>query len=164
MSEALGCLDREICIAACAACPNYGTSWSCPPFDIYRFRALHPEQYMTLRLVVTQFESHRPMRLDEAYSRFRIEAMSIMPELRNLARQHGGVTYGFACSCDLCREGCSRPLGQPCRHPEEAGPSLEAAGFDVGMLLQKFIPNVRLEWSNDGFAPRVTTYVAAVAY
>lgn len=163
MSEAMTCMDLAMCNAACSSCPNHGTSWACPPFDRYDFPGLHPEQFEHLLIMVISFTAHQPIPTDEAYRLFRDEALKHVSSLRQKARSLRGVTYGLACSCDLCNEPCTRLKGEECRHPDKSGPSLEAAGFDVGLLLKKFF-SLELAWGNEGHAPAVTRYVAAVAY
>lgn len=156
-------MSREACEAACRACPRYGKAWSCPPFGRYDFRGLHPEQFDTLRLVVTRIEPSEPISMDKGNDIFRAEKRLLMPYLYERARQKDGTVYGFAGNCDLCPGDCPRITGGPCRHPEMAGPSLEAAGFDISRLLEEYF-GLDLVWSDDSFAPRIMTYMAAVAY
>lgn len=163
MDRALNCLDRPMCESACKSCPRYGTSWSCPPFDKYNFAGLYPERYDNLILILTKITTQRRISLETARSIFNNEMRLFMPSVRRKAKELGGVVYGFACSCDLCSQTCARIEKQPCRFPLLAGPSLEAAGFNVGMLLTKF-GNEELSWSDDGFAPASLTYVSAIAY
>lgn len=164
MSEALQCMDVEGCRAACRQCPRYATSWACPPFDLYRFRALQPEHFATLRIIVYTMEfTKSATTLDEARRWFNDEMRRFMPGVRQEAERLNGTVYGFACSCELCDAPCTRPEGKPCRHPHAAGPSLEAVGFDVARLLERFCHRT-LDWSPDGtHVPQRLTYVAAIA-
>ena len=163
MVEALKCIDKEMCASACRSCPRYSTSWSCPPFDRYDFAGLHPDRFNTLSLIVTRFVSHEKMPLETARRLFNEEMRKFMPWIRSEAKAKGGVVYGFAGSCDLCTSPCTRNENKPCLHPDIAGPSLEAAGFDVGKLLERYC-KMELSWSYDGFAPQTMTYVSAIAY
>ncbi len=164
MSDAIKvAMSRDACDKACRACPRYGRSWACPPFELYDFPGLHPERFDTLRLVVTRINTEKPVSMDEGYGIFLTEKQLLMPQLYQTAREKEGIVYGFAGTCDLCSDDCTRSLGQPCRHPDLAGPALEAAGFDVSCLLREFF-GLDLVWSDNGNAPDVMTYVAGIAY
>lgn len=53
----------------------------------------------------------------------------------------------------MCKgEGCSRPLGEPCRRPGDMRYSIESIGGNVGLTVSKLM-GIELEWVQEGKLP-----------
>ena len=126
--------DAERFEGCCRACPNYGCSWGCPPFDF------DVEEYLN------RYSAHA--------GRERLER-----RLLEMERRYGGRSFAYVGSCLYCPEGtCTRPEGNPCRHPELVRPSLEACGFDIGRTTSELF-GIELKWGADGKMPEYLTLV-----
>jgi len=159
--------DVERFDAYCRQCPGYGMSWNCPPFDFDpRTRS---DGFLTVRLMGTTIEFDEETRAacktaGESASVGR-EAMAqvwktLLPQLYELERQHPGSRC-FTFRCVLCPEGCTRPEGKPCRHPDKMRHSLESVGFDIEAMTRDLL-GIELEWSTDGSLAKHITLVTAL--
>ena len=116
------------------ACGFYGACWMCPP-DAGEIRALMARARAYDRAIV--FQTVHPIA-----DSFDIEGM------RHAARRHNHLIVrlrraagreGIECfllgagACGGCKN-CAKKSGEPCRHPERAVVSMEAAGVDVVQL------------------------------
>ena len=137
----------------CQACPNYARSWGCPPFDYdvaQRYMLPYRHVMITATRIIpsdpeTPFSEVRHMILPE---RKRLEEKLLAMEQR-----YGGRSFAYIGSCLYCPEGkCTRPAGQPCRHPDKVRPSLEACGFDIAKTTQELF-DLELKWSKAGKVP-----------
>lgn len=151
----------------CLECPGYGKSWGCPPFDF------NPETvadgFKSVTVMGTMIEFDEPARsactTAEESARVGREAMGqvwekLLPRLYEMERQHAGSRV-FTFRCVLCPEGCTRPQGLPCRHPDRLRHSLESVGFDVEAITRDLL-GIDLEWSRNGSLPRYLTLVTAL--
>ncbi len=138
---ALQCVDP--------GCPNYGLSYSCPPYvegpgyfkDLLRNLPLA----LVVRLIVPA---------ESLLSWERIEVGRILHELvahleleaRDLGFDQAQAFAGDSCKTLFCQEhlNCRRIAGDgPCRHPEIARPSMSGFGVDVFNMIQS------CEWDVD---------------
>ena len=85
---------------------------------------------------------------------------SLLPRLYQLEQEVPGSRC-FTFRCVLCPEGCTRPEGKPCRHPERLRHSLESVGFDIVAMAHDLL-DIDLEWSHDGSLPKHITLVTAL--
>ena len=159
--------DVERFEAFCKQCPSYGKVWSCPPFD-FDARTLS-DGFKTVTLTGTTIEFDEDTRAActtaEQASAIGREAMenvwkSLLPSLYEKERQSPGSRC-FTFRCAFCPEGCTRPEGKPCRHPDKLRHSLEAVGFDIGAMTKDLL-GIDLEWSTDGSLPKHLTLVTAI--
>jgi predicted metal-binding protein len=121
-------------------CPNYGLSASCPPYvkgpkAFVKFHSL-AEGAVVIKLEVP---SH------VMFGNERQELFQLLHEIVASVEQRAGqlgcsAAYGFAGGC--CRglfcpteDDCQVLLGQPCRHPDQARPSMSGYGVNVGKLI-----------------------------
>lgn len=151
----------------CQQCPGYGKAWNCPPYD-YDPRTVS-DGFRTVRLMATIIEFDEPSRVackspEQAIAVGR-QAMgevwqSLLPRLYEMEREVPGSRC-FTFRCVLCPEGCTRPEGKPCRHPELMRHSLESVGFDIEAMTRELL-DIRLEWSQDGSLSRHITLVTAL--
>jgi len=159
--------DVERFDAYCRQCPGYGKTWSCPPFDFDpRTRC---DGFKTVILMGTTIEFDEQTRAvcktAEQSSATGHQAMkevweTLLPQLYQMEREHSGSRC-FTFRCELCPEGCTRPQGKPCRHPEMMRHSLESVGFDIGAMTRELL-GIELEWSNDGSLTKHITLVTAL--
>ena len=153
----------------CLQCPGYGKVWSCPPFD-FDPRSCS-DGFKTVRFMGTVIEFDEPTRQAcqlpaEAVSVGR-QAMeevwqTLLPHLYEMESQVPGSRC-FTFRCSLCPEGCTRPEGKPCRHPDRMRHSLESVGFDITAAARDLL-DINLDWSADGFLSKTITLLTAIFY
>ena len=85
---------------------------------------------------------------------------TLLPQLYEMERQVPGSRC-FTFRCVLCPEGCTRPQGKPCRHPERLRHSLESVGFNLEAVTRDLL-GIDLEWSTDGALSKHITLVTAL--
>ncbi len=159
--------DVERIRSYCLQCPGFGKTWSCPPFD-FDPRSVS-DGFKTVKLMGTTLEFDEQTRAacttaDESAAMGR-EAMqevwkSLLPRLYEMERENPGSRC-FTFRCSICPEGCTRPEGKPCRHPELLRHSLESVGFDIVAMTRELL-DIDLEWSTDGRLPKHITLVTAL--
>ncbi len=151
----------------CLQCPGYGKSWGCPPFDFDPCTV--SDGFKTVRLMATIIGFDEPTRAAcqdaQAAARVGREAMnevwqSLLPRLYDMEREVPGSRC-FTFRCVLCPEGCTRPEGKPCRHPDKLRHSLESVGFDIEAMTRELL-EIELEWSRDGSLSKHITLVTAL--
>lgn len=144
----------------CKACPVYGTTWACPPLPPEVGAIPNGSSRVLLRAVrVTPSVPHQPASEAEAY--FAAARIRLQKELLALEQATGGRAFTGIGGCRICEEGCTRPEGKPCRHPDRLRPSLEALGFDIERTLGELL-GVRLLWPAGGTLPEYLVAVGAV--
>lgn len=148
-------------LSLCRECRNFGRLWACPPFA--RDWAPRLARYSLATIFVTKIVPPDPhMPLADSERLFIAERRRIEPMLLRLERETNGLAFAFAGECLHCPKGeCTRPLGLPCRHPDLVRPSLEAAGFDIGLTTEKLF-SLPLKWSADGFCPEYFVLVCGL--
>lgn len=152
-------VDVDTFLKACQACPNYGSKWSCPPYDFDVIE--YWKKYKTFRLLAVKIEFDQET-LEKSYEPEELQAIldSVLPaekqhlsdELLAAERKFPGSISLSAGSCQRCRGGCSKPEGKPCRFPEAMRYSIESLGGNVGMTIEKLM-GLRLEWMEAGRLP-----------
>lgn len=151
----------------CLQCPGYGKKWNCPPFDFDPRTC--SEGFKTVKLIGTIIEFDEETRAacttaeqSTAIGKQAMEEVwkTLLPQLYEMERNSPGSRC-FTFRCSLCPEGCTRPEGKPCRHPEKMRYSLESVGFDVVAITRDLL-GIELEWSTDGSLPRHLTLVTAI--
>ena len=153
--------DADRFIACCRACPNYGRSWGCPPFDFDVEARLR--SYRRVLLVATRITpTVQGLPIDLSRPLIHPERIRLERRLHELARPYDGLPCAYAGSCLYCPAGnCTRPEGAPCRHPELVRPSLEAYGFDIGRTLSELF-GLELIWGSEGRMPETLTLVCGL--
>lgn len=144
----------------CRSCPGYGCNWGCPPFDSEADRI--PSGCRTALVVATKIVPAVPdLPIAEAERLIRPERLRLEEGLFEMERRYGGRMFA-AGRCQLCPQGnCTRPLGEPCRHPDRLRPSLEACGFDLVQLCAELF-GIPLRWGSEGRMPEYLTLVGAL--
>ncbi len=151
-------------IKACKACPNYGTVWSCPPFDSDD----RPSgKFLTVVLLTVELEHHGESAGQQELLR---EVRRIIADIRSehepilLQVEHncGGNAVLYTGMCHHCGdERCARIDGKPCRHPKHVRPSLEALGYDLEAMSRELFDEP-LEWFADGWPPAKLNLLAGL--
>ncbi len=151
----------------CLQCPGYGKTWNCPPFD-FDPRAVS-DGFKTVILMATTIEFDEATRAacksseeSAAVGRQAMEQVweTLLPRLHEMERETPGSRC-FTFRCSLCPEGCTRPEGLSCRHPELLRHSLESVGFDIEAMTRDLL-GITLEWSTDGSLSRHITLITAL--
>lgn len=161
MNKAVNVAFRPMeCMRACKACPNYGSVWTCPPFDPSR-TDIDPRRFDELELYIVRIYPEGGAYPLEACEEFFIpEKHRLMADLDRIPDV--GAIYSFAGRCKYCSGVCARVEAKECRFPDKAHPSLEGVGFDVNLLLINFA-GMEVEWGTDGHLPSVLSFVAGIA-
>lgn len=150
--------DAERFGACCRACPNYGRSWGCPPFDYDVAERIG--RYRSVLLVATKITpaiASLPLAASQAL--IRPERIRLETRLREMERDYGGLACAYVGECLYCPRGsCTRSAGLPCRHAGLVRPSLEAYGFDIGRTLGELF-GIELKWGAEGRMPDYLTLV-----
>lgn len=160
--------DVERFAAFCAQCPSHGNSWGCPPFSFNPVTMSDGFKTVTLMGATIAFDDMTIAACRGAKAKSRqvaTQAMkevwsTLLPELMERESQLPGSRC-FTFRCSLCPEGCTRPEGKPCRHPDMLRYSLESVGFDVSAAAHDLL-SVDLEWSDDGSLSKHITLVTAL--
>ncbi len=151
----------------CLQCPGYGKTWNCPPFDFDP--RIVSDGFKTVKLMATTIEFDEATRAackspeeSAAVGRQAMEQVweTLLPRLHEMERETPGSRC-FTFRCSLCPEGCTRPEGLPCRHPELLRHSLESVGFDIEAMTRDLL-GITLEWSTDGSLSRHITLITAL--
>ena len=124
---------RDMC--ASNACGMYGRCWTCPP-DAGEIEALMAEvkryEYALVYQTVTELEDSYDFEgMIDAKKLCSKIALKLRPEFKAL--DISNVLHLGAGGCGVC-EKCAKQIGEPCRFPEIALPSLEAYGVNVSEL------------------------------
>ena len=116
--------------------------------------------YATALVVATKIVPEQEgLPLSEAGRLMRPERKRIEARLLDMERRIGGRSFAYVGTCLHCPEGsCTRPDGNPCRHPDRVRPSLEACGFDVGRTARELF-GIELKWGVEGRMPEYLTLV-----
>ena len=151
----------------CLQCPGYGKAWNCPPFDFDpRTRS---DGFKTVKLIGTIIEFDEETRaacttqeLSTTTGKQAIEEVfrTLLPSMYEMEKNVPGSRC-FTFRCMLCPEGCTRPEGLPCRHPDMLRHSLESVGFDIEGMTRDLL-DINLEWSYDGSLSKHITLVTAL--
>ncbi len=154
---------------ACAACPNYNKTWSCPPYDFDV--ESYWKQFKTLKLY-----AHKLI-LDPEYHERRYtpeEVKQLLEELLSQGKDNladyvfskekefpGSVCLSSGGSCSKCKGNCAKLEGKPCRFPDTLRHSLESLGGNVGLTVEKLM-GLKLEWMEDGRLPSHFVLVSGI--
>ncbi len=134
----------------CRQCPNYGMRWGCPPLSEDLLR--HYQKFPRLKIIagkLTPLESGLPLSI--SYKFLNTERRRLEPQMLEEEQQTGGRAALFTGLCFHCGE-CTRPTGQPCRHPELVRPSLEALGFDLNATARHLL-HTEILWGKENRMP-----------
>ena len=152
--------DEKKFLKLCEMCPNYGNSWSCPPFDFDTEKVLRSYRYA--HLIATKIiPVAKDIPIEDSQKLIRPERIRIEKEILEMERKSGGRGFAYIGECLYCKTGiCTRKCGKPCLHPDKVRPSLEAFGFDIGLTLKELF-GMEILWGKDGTVPEYLILVTA---
>ncbi len=148
--------------ANCGNCPNYGRCWSCPPYErdpeeIWRsYRKIE----ILAEKIVPNADAPDVSTLEGCRELLWPFRDAIDAELARRERAVPGSLRLNAGKCHLC-ETCTRPGGEPCRHPEEMRYSIESLGGIVSGIAADVL-HTPLRWAKDGALPEYFLLVGAL--
>lgn len=163
-----GYVDVEGFLECCKQCPNYGKTWSCPPFDFAPEEFWKQYERFELTAVKIIFDEEYGGRkfpkeemdkiMKESIGRVKQElSQELLAEEKRLP---GSISLS-AGSCSLCGGNCAKQEEKPCRFPEQMRYSIEALGGNVGMTIEKLM-GLKLEWMEDGTLPHYFVLVCGM--
>ena len=141
------CIDVEMFLAFCKACPNYNKRWCCPDFDFNPMDIWN--KYDELELVCWVIYPDKSMTMAEAAEVLDFEKNRMQAEL--LSKEDENSYALPAGSCTKCAV-CEKEKGGKCIHPEWMRHSIEALGGDVIKTAEKYL-GMKILWSTDGSVP-----------
>lgn len=134
----------------CKECKNYKAIWSCPSYNF------NPEDYWKEYdefLVVARKIIFGPdVDVPRSFEIMQEVKDDMSRELYKLEKEYPGSISLSAGSCSMCKEGCTRTEGFPCRYPELMRYSIESLGGNVGKTVSKLM-GYELEWVEEGKLP-----------
>jgi len=143
-------VNVEEFLGYCKQCKNYDTVWSCPSYDF------NPEdywrQYDELLVVARKIIFGEGVDIPKSYEIMLEVKEQMSQELYQLEKEFTGSISLSAGSCSMCKDGCTRPSGQPCKHPNLMRYSIESIGGNVGKTVSKLM-GYELEWIEEGKVP-----------
>lgn len=144
---------------ACRACPNYNRIWSCPEYNFDVLQYWNRYRMLQLTAVKIVFDAdvsakaYSPQELQALLDRvLPVEKQKLSDQLSKREKQVPGSISLSAGSCTLCRDGCTKPQGVPCRFPDRMRYSIESLGGNVGLTIEKLM-GIQLEWMEEGRLP-----------
>lgn len=153
-------VDIPTFLECCKKCPYYDHVWSCPTYDFDV--ESYWKQYHTFDVIGVQLVFDEEYR-QKTYSKEELDKIieeSISKEKQKLShelfleeeKQPHSISLS-AGGCALCGRGnCTRPEGNPCRHPEKLRYSIESLGGNVGKTIHDLF-HIELEWVEKGILP-----------
>ena len=152
------CVDVPKFLGYCAACPNYGGTWACPPFDFDPQTVWDRYDRILLRAVKVLIPEElrqihfSPQELDrESHALLYPIKRQLLSTLLEQERATPGSLALSAGRCQECQV-CTKASGQPCRQPERIRHSIESLGGDVGKTLSLYLGQ-ELLWGREGHFP-----------
>lgn len=152
------CVDVPKFLGYCAACPNYGGTWSCPPFDFDPQTVWDRYDRILLRAVKVPVPAElrekvlSPQEInDESHALLAPIKHDLLSSLLEQERATPGSLALSAGRCQECQV-CTKASGQPCRQPERIRHSIESLGGDVGKTLSLYLGQ-ELLWGREGHLP-----------
>ena len=118
-------------------CGFYNSCWTCPPdagtIDECIARVMAYPHAVVFQTISTLEDSFDIEGMIEAAHRHNRLVIQVQQAGRKLAKKSMALGAG---SCGACQT-CTKPSGEPCRHPELAVTSMETCGVDVSVLARK---------------------------
>lgn len=154
------CVDVPRVSGYCVSCGNYGTKWSCPPFETPPIAVWAAYDSLLLYGVkISTPASDLNQTYDQGTLQQKYEDLLSLPreslhkKLLQMEQNLSGSLSLYAGSCVLCGEvACTRKTGRLCRHPDEMRYSIEALGGDVSLCLERYFGE-KLLWAKEGKLP-----------
>lgn len=159
--------DREKFEKFCKECRNYGSTWSCPPYNFEVEDYLKGYKYIYLVGVKIIFDEKTLEKINtkEKINDYTTETLKymknkIMTELLRVEKRYGGSKSLSAGGCKICDD-CSRKNNIRCQHPDMMRYSLESMGFDVGGISSGLL-DYELRWATETRLPEYFSLVTGL--
>lgn len=151
------CVDVPRFRECCEVCPNFGKTWSCPPYDfdpldywkqyqtffLYAIKTTTPKE-----LLEKTYELDDLMRIGGAITFTAVKVMDDFLEKEH--QKHPGSQIIGGGKCLLCGENnCARQNNEPCRFPDQLVYSIESLGGNVQETLKRYL-NEDIYWGEAG--------------
>ncbi|HPG92063.1 MAG TPA: DUF2284 domain-containing protein [Clostridia bacterium] len=151
---------------SCKDCPNYGTLYSCPPYDFDKKEFL--QKFSKLKIIALQILFDKKL-TNKFYSESEISTVYrniITPERNSFdsdllleEKSINGLAL-YAGSCNFCQI-CKRKINQTCEYPDKMRYSIESLGGDVVGLSRDYL-GVNILWAGKGNLPEYFLFVGGV--
>ena len=147
-------------LSLCLQCPGHNASWLCPPVEAALSARIDAASKAIIAGIKITPSSLCTLTGQQIMQQARIP---LEQHLLQLEAEHGGLACGLSGRCTYCDEPCARISAQPCRHPQLARPSLEAHGFNVSAIAERYL-GLPILWQKDGRHPDYYILVGAVFF
>ncbi len=151
---------HSYCVSKKFTCPNYGTSWSCPPAaDILDTKIATYNRFFLIYIKIDQNEfilehiedlnyTHIPVfqrKLNDLINKQANREISFFLQTLNEDKENIFVLWPEKCKiCENASKKCTYLTQQPCRNPEERHYSMTGAGVNMDRTAKNI--NIALEW------------------
>ena len=159
--------DREKFEKFCKECRNYGSTWSCPPynFDVEDYLKNYSYIYLVGVKIIFDEETLDKANTKEKINDYTTETLKymkdkIMMELLRVEKRYEGSKSLSAGGCKICDD-CSRKNNTQCQHPDMMRYSLESMGFDVGGISSRLL-DYELKWATETRLPEYFSLVTGL--
>lgn len=142
-------------------CPDYNTSWSCPPNSpaFSKYPKDFPQALLVIYFARMDQFSNIPeeKRLRGANTLLRL---NLEKHLRFLEKAHHGLMLSTGI-CRLCSRCTCADHAAPCRWPKEMRCSMESLGLNVADITHDFL-DYSLAWGGSGQLPEFVSCVGCL--
>lgn len=151
------CVDVPRFLGCCGECPNFGKTWSCPPYDfdpmdiwkqysrfyLYAIKTITPPE-----LLEKTYELDELLKLGAQITLASTKGMA--DHLEAEQKKYPGSRIIGGGRCVLCGDGnCARMKDEPCRFPDRMTYSIESLGGNVQETLKRYLDE-DIYWGADG--------------
>ncbi|MBN1803600.1 MAG: hypothetical protein JW891_18970 [Candidatus Lokiarchaeota archaeon] len=149
-------------------CPNFGTSWSCPPAaEILEKKIATYDQYFLIYVKIDVNEFRRensniePDKNDDLYQKrlnYLIneranQEISLFLHMLKVKNENIFVLWPEKCRiCEKASQECTYRTNQPCKNPKNRHYSMTGAGVNTDSTVKKL--NINLEWPPEKYSYR----------
>ena len=151
------CVDVPRFRECCKVCPNFGKTWSCPPYDFdpvdywkqySRFYLYAVKTTTPAELLEKTYELEDLMRLGGKITLTSMDEMRRHLEEESAKFPESQIIGGGKCM--VCgQDGCARLKNEPCRFPDKMTYSIESLGGNVQETLKRYL-NEDIYWGEKG--------------
>ena len=159
--------DREKFEKFCKECRNYGSTWSCPPynFDVEDYLKNYSYIYLVGVKIIFDEETLDKVNTKEKINDYTTKTLKymkdkIMMELLRVEKRYEGSKSLSAGGCKISHD-CSRKNNTHCEHPDMMRYSLESMGFDVGGISSRLL-DYELKWATETRLPEYFSLVTGL--
>lgn len=159
-------VDVEKYLELCKDCPDYGSNWSCPPFDFDPndiWKSYNKFKVIAFKFNFTQEalnETFTKPQMDMFIDRLRRTQVKLMNVIYAMEDESSlGLYFG---PCNLCRM-CTRPMGMPCKMPFKLRYSIESLGGNVDEMMEEVF-GIKVLWPSDEKLPEYLLFVGGLLY